>query len=171
MESCSICCFAYSEPDSSGNNTKKVLCCSHCLCMSCYLKLDKTFCPFCRLRFHYSKDELILRNSLNLDYNKWQPPSQITNYIPNERIRIRTRNTNIVNYPNSIIYYNSQIDTPNNIIVNEPFSRVRKNMTRKRRRNLSFDEVLERRKNIRKRCQKKWSHKNNRRAKETNEIF
>ena len=44
----------------------------------------------------------------------------------------------------------------------QPFSRVRRNMNRRRRRNLSFDEVLERRKRIKKRCKRKWMRKNGR---------
>ena len=47
-------------------------------------------------------------------------------------------------------------------VVPEPFSRVRSNMRRNRRRNLSFDEVLERRKKIRARCKRKWMRKNGR---------
>lgn len=43
-----------------------------------------------------------------------------------------------------------------------PYSRVRRNMNRRRRRNLSFDEVLERRKRIKKRCKRKWMRKNGR---------
>lgn len=47
-------------------------------------------------------------------------------------------------------------------ITHQPFSRVRSNMHRNRRRNLSFDEVLERRAIIKKRCKKKWMRKNGR---------
>ena len=46
--------------------------------------------------------------------------------------------------------------------INEPFSRVRKNMQRRRRRDLSFEEVLERREMIRKRSKLKWTKKNER---------
>jgi hypothetical protein len=66
----------------------------------------------------------------------------------------------------------SNIITPSNnsrnrsIEPNQPFSRARKNMTRRRRRNLSFDEVLERRRVIRRRCQMKWMRKNGRLEKE-----
>jgi len=43
-----------------------------------------------------------------------------------------------------------------------PYSRVRRNMNRRRRRNLSFQEVLKRRKRIKKRCKRKWMRKNGR---------
>ena len=168
MECCSICCFKYSEPNSSDNKFPKKLCCSHCLCMSCYLKLDKTYCPFCRSTFKYTKEELDIRKSMNLDYNKWQPPSQITNYIPIPRVRNRNRQALL---PNSIVYENTQAHSINNFNINEPYSRLRKNMKRKRRKNLTFEEVLARRKNIRKRCQRSWNKKNRRRSKETNELF
>tara|TARA_B100000767_G_C19764429_1_gene536782 strand:+ start:349 stop:753 length:405 start_codon:yes stop_codon:yes gene_type:complete len=44
----------------------------------------------------------------------------------------------------------------------QPFSRVRRNMKRRRRRNLSFDEVLKKRRRIKKRCKQKWMRKNGR---------
>ena len=46
------------------------------------------------------------------------------------------------------------------ILIFTPFSRAIKNCYRRRRRNLSLEEVLERRKNIRKRMKKKWTRKN-----------
>jgi hypothetical protein len=52
--------------------------------------------------------------------------------------------------------FSSHYDIP------EPFSRVRRNCIRKRRRNLTMDEVLDRRQYIRKRCVKKWTRKNGR---------
>ena len=51
------------------------------------------------------------------------------------------------------------------IVVHEPFSRARKNMNRNRRRALSFDEVLERRKVIREKKARHWDKKNGRLAK------
>ena len=42
------------------------------------------------------------------------------------------------------------------------FRRVRRNMHRNRRRNLSFDEVLDRRNQIKKKCKMKWERKNGR---------
>lgn len=48
------------------------------------------------------------------------------------------------------------------VFINAPFSRVRKNCYRKRRRNLTFEEILERRKNIKNRCKNKWIKKNGR---------
>ena len=133
--------------------------CNHELCESCYLRLDKTYCPYCREVFTYSKLDIVKRNKLNLNYN-WQPPSQIYNYIPPDT------NTN------SIVQTLPSNNTRNrNYEQNEPFSRARKNMNRRRRRNLSFDEVLERRKNIRKRCRRKWMKKNGRLNKELSSSY
>ena len=41
-----------------------------------------------------------------------------------------------------------------------PNIRLERNRYRKRRRNLTLDEIILRRKNIRSRCKKKWLHKN-----------
>ena len=162
MESCSICCFPYSNDESKDSNSriKKELCCNHCLCESCYLRLDKPQCPFCRSEFTYSIEEVKKRKLLNLEYYKWQPPSQINNYIPQ----------NITSIPR-ILITDDEIHVPV-----EPFSRVRKNMHRRRRRHLSFEEVLERRQLIRKRCKRKWEHKEQRLNKEghydnLNEVY
>ena len=59
-----------------------------------------------------------------------------------------------------------KITSPIRILINyEPFSRVRRNMKRRRRKNLTFDEVLMRRKRIKKRCRRKWMKKNRRKNK------
>ena len=65
MESCTICCFLYDESNTSEQlitRSKKVLCCHHSLCESCYLRLDNQHCPFCRLAFNYSPQDLNKRN-------------------------------------------------------------------------------------------------------------
>ena len=172
MESCTICCFPYEENNTSViSRTKKVLCCHHSLCESCYLRLEYQHCPFCRSSFQYTQDELNKRKSLNLEYYKWQPPSQITNYIPSDnsrtRTRTRTRHRNITFV--SDIISNTQNNNSNPQV--EHFSRVRKNMHRRRRRDLSFEEVLERREMIRKRSKLKWTKKNERLFKETNHLI
>jgi len=165
MESCSICCFPYSEVESNDVNckSKKELCCNHCLCQSCYIRLDRPQCPFCRSQFKYSNEDIKKRKQLNLEYYKWQPPSQITNYIPHT----------IDSIPR-VLVSDDEVRVPV-----EPFSRVRKNMHRRRRRDLSFEEVLERRQMIRKRCKRKWQYREERLNKEghlytdneLNEVF
>ena len=47
-------------------------------------------------------------------------------------------------------------------VEHEPYSRVKRNQHRKRRRDLSFDEVLEKRENIRKRIKRSKEHKERR---------
>ena len=128
MENCSICCFHYSNTDSSDGRNEIKLCCNHSLCESCYLRLDKENCPYCRTVFKYTNEDNNKRKLLNLEYFKWQPPSQISNYIPPLTI-------------NSI----PRVPPLNNIdqISNQPFSRIKRNTFRRRRRDLSFDEVLE----------------------------
>ena len=162
---CNICCQPFQNDSTVSSNScmsinsnepvtksQKVLSCNHVLCESCYLRLDKTYCPFCRKVFTYSHSDIIKRKQLNLNYT-WQPPSQISNYIPPD-----TTNPTFATISNNTL--NRSLEQ------NEPFSRARKNMVRRRRRNLSFDEVLERRQTIRRRCQMKWMRKNGRLEKE-----
>ena len=173
MESCTICCFQYSdqECDKGISRNCKTLSCNHHLCFSCYLKLEKTFCPFCRSTFNYTNEEVSQRNVLfnNITYKNWQPPSQLLNYIPTSNYQVRNRHRSILEYDNIIIPTNNR----NQNIEQEPYSRIRKNMVRNRRRNLSYDEVLERRKIIKARSKRKWMKKNNRLDKEnfTSDVF
>ena len=69
--------------------------------------------------------------------------------------------SNHYHFSNNNFQEESQIDSD----IPVPYSRVRRNMTRNRRRNLSFDEVLKRRRRIKKRCKRKWMRKNGRLAK------
>lgn len=173
MESCNICCFPFSDQIGQDGISKveKVLYCNHSLCKSCFLRLDKTLCPFCRSTFNYTAEEVKERRNLDINYKSWQPPSQINDYIPdnftqNRRVRNRVRHRNITQNLEPAVEI--QLIPTDEEIINapEPFSRVRKNMIRNRRRNLDFDEVLERRRIIKKRCHKKWTRKNLRVEKE-----
>jgi hypothetical protein len=113
-------------------NKWKVLPCHHKLCKKCYIKLRQATCPYCRREFTYTKEEQIKRHNLYIS-NRNHPPSQL-----------RLNNTiNIEEYTN----YN---------IVN---SRIERNRTRRRRRNLSMKEIQERRRLIKKRCKSKWNKK------------
>ena len=56
-------------------------------------------------------------------------------------------------------------NNPDVYMIPEPYSRARRNMNRNRRRNLSFDEVLQRRRRIKNKCKRKWMRKNGRLAK------
>ena len=153
MESCSICFLGFTEkPEINLNNRcrfQKFLSCGHSLCFSCYLQLQQTKCPFCRAEFTYSFEDILLKNNKNIKRNNllgdsteqlntnWQPPTT-------------TPLANATTYD-----YN-----------NQPFSRIKKLMNRKRRRNLSFDEVLDRRKKIKKKIVTHWIRKNGRLYKE-----
>ena len=143
MEDCSICF--------TGTNSWKNLPCQHKLCNSCFLRLDHNKCPFCRKSFNYNKDELKKRNKMNINYSNWRPPSQLV--IPEEFTRRNRSNIPIIsNNENDFSHYERQI----------PFSRIERNRIRRRRRNLSPKEYLERRKRIKKRCKMKWNKKNRR---------
>lgn len=142
MESCDICFCEYSV------DSKRDLTCGHSLCNNCYLRLAKNSCPFCRSVFEYTLEDKEEIKKLNISYSNWQPPSEISDYIPNEIISISNDSNEIY-------------------ITHIPYSRVRRSMKRRRRRNLTFDEVLQKRKQIKQRCKRKFSKRNGRMAKET----
>ena len=147
MEDCIIC---YTTVDTKSSSWK-VLPCKHKLCRSCFLKLDKTQCPMCRKTFNYNKAELKERQNMGINYSNWQPPQQLI--IPVE-----------FTADNNITYDFTTLDIidTQHIVHNPPFSRLERNRKRKRRRDLSLDEIKERRNNIRKKCKKKWEMKNKR---------
>ena len=144
MEECSICY------GSSSNVNWKILSCQHKLCYLCYLKLDNSTCPYCRKEFIYNKEDIIRRQELNIKYKPYTPPAPLSfiDFIINEQSLNQLRT----------IRRNNTINTENY----QPFSRLNKNRFRNRRRNLTEEEILERRKNIRKRCKKKWTMKQGR---------
>jgi len=108
MEECIICY----------NNFKnfKTLGCLHKLCESCYLKLQKQSCPYCRTPFQYTKEDLYLK----LQKNSRQENDVIINSYPEMRITTYQR---------------------------------------RRRRDLSIEEISKRREIIRRKCKKKWKSK------------
>ena len=139
MEDCNIC---YTQIKT---NDEKILSCQHKLCKSCYLRLATQFCPYCRHPFKYTTEELKQRQAMNIKYNNYTPPAQL--------------------FDESII-----INSFNRLEINErennrehiPCSRILRNKNRKRRKDLSEEEVKERRDIIRKKCRKKWTMKEGR---------
>tara|TARA_Y100000385_G_scaffold258918_1_gene287295 strand:+ start:1804 stop:2265 length:462 start_codon:yes stop_codon:yes gene_type:complete len=141
MEDCPICYQQVTE------DSNKKLPCSHTLCYSCYLRLDKTICPLCRSAFIYSNQDQINRNQLNLDYT-WQPPNEILNYIP----------------PNIINSHQENINQPIQINTSDIYQNVqtRRRKKRRRRKNLSIQEINERRRIINKKKKMKFQKKHRR---------
>jgi hypothetical protein len=143
MEDCNICYSKIKEEE------KKLLSCKHSLCKSCYLRLATQKCPYCREPFLYTQDEIRTRQELNIKYNNNTPPSQLfdESILLNNfnQLTLNNRQNNNVNYIDQV-----------------PFSRLTRNKNRKRRRNLSEDEVRERREIIRKKCKRKWKLKEGR---------
>jgi len=128
MEECIICMIQKSF--------FKVLTCDHKLCFSCFKKLPKNQCPYCRQEM--TIDEINERKTNNKAIIK--PPQ--------------------IYQPSQIIVLDDFEDYNEQVIV--PFARYYRNMNRKRRRNLSFDEVTERRQRIKKKMREKWMRKNGR---------
>tara|TARA_E500000178_G_C17027661_1_gene758870 strand:- start:3371 stop:3856 length:486 start_codon:yes stop_codon:yes gene_type:complete len=157
MESCSICFLEFTDKPHQNLNGRcryqKFLSCGHSLCFSCYLKLHQTKCPFCRTDFAYSFEDLYIKNKKNTKTNKVHTLAYQSNIQD-------VQQQNLWQPPAT-----SQITSLLNEST-EPFSRLKKNASRKRRRNLSFDEIMKRRQQIRKKCQQKWSHKEGRLLKE-----
>jgi hypothetical protein len=143
MEDCKIC---YSKESS------RKLPCSHELCSDCCVRLNAALCPFCRAKFIFNGDEIKQRNQLGLinGYN-WVTPPSLALSIPREPL-----------LPRDWLNSNRQFISNEDLSINVPFSRAQKNGERRRRRFLSLDEVLERRKELKKRKEKHWEKKNGR---------
>ena len=135
MEDCKICFITASD---------KKLPCGHELCSKCVVRLNSASCPYCRQNFIFSLQEIKERIKLNIvNGYQWEVPPGLA-----------FRPIDWINNPRQL-----NISVEDNVI-NEPFSRVRKNMERRRRRFLSFDEVLERRKQIAEKKARHWDKKN-----------
>jgi len=136
MEDCKICYSTVSD---------KKLPCGHDLCSSCVVRLNSALCPFCRQNFLFSAEEIKQRIKLKIinGYQVDVPPGLA--FRPIDWVENRQLNVSLVEEEN---------------IITEPFSRVRKNMERRRRRFLSFDEVIERRQLIKDRKARHWDKKN-----------
>jgi hypothetical protein len=118
------------------NKSNKMLPCSHSFCSNCCVRLNAPVCPYCRQVFIFNSEEIKERIKLGiLNGYKWDASS------------------NIIVEPEIII---------ENEINNESFSRVRRNMYRRRRRTLTFEEVLEKRQQIKAKKARQWERKNNR---------
>jgi len=137
MEDCKICYSTVSD---------KKLPCGHDLCSSCVVRLNSALCPFCRKNFLFTAEEIKQRIKLKIvnGYQVEVPPGLAFN--PLDWVENRQLNVSLVNREQNM--------------VSEPFSRARKNMERRRRRFLSFEEVLERRQIIKDRKARHWDKKN-----------
>jgi len=137
MEDCKICYSTVSD---------KKLPCGHDLCSSCVVRLNSALCPFCRKNFLFTAEEIKQRIKLKIvnGYQVEVPPGLAFN--PLDWVENRQLNVSLVNREQNM--------------VSEPFSRARKSMERRRRRFLSFEEVLERRQIIKDRKARHWDKKN-----------
>ena len=142
MEDCKIC---YS------NESNKKLPCGHELCSSCCVRLNSAICPYCRQNFIFNADEIKQRFKLGIvnGYKREIPPVPI---LPRDWITPVPRQLDEI----EIVIDNA----PYSRIINEPFSGARRSGERRRRRFLSLDEVLERRKQLKERKARHWEKKN-----------
>ena len=140
MEDCKIC---YS------NESNKKLPCGHELCSSCCVRLNSAICPYCRQNFIFNADEIKQRFKLGIvnGYKRELPP-----VLPIDWIRPVPRQLDELEI----------VHEPFSRIVNAPFSAARRSGERRRRRFLSLDEVLERRKELKERKARHWERKNSR---------
>ena len=119
------------------NQPTKKLPCKHELCSDCCIHLNSALCPLCRQKFTFNSEEMMQRIKLGLiNGYKWEVPPVANG-----------GNASILGLPNRQLNYSLMNDNEE-IIFNEPFSRVLRNAIRNRRRCFSLDEVLERRKEI-----------------------
>jgi hypothetical protein len=142
MEDCKIC---YS------NESNKKLPCGHELCSSCCVRLNSAICPYCRQNFIFNADEIKQRLKLGIvnGYKREIPPVLP---LPIEWIRPVPWQLNELEISHEPFF---RID-------NAPFSGARRSGERRRRRFLSLDEVLERRKELKERKARHWERKNSR---------
>jgi hypothetical protein len=147
MEDCKIC---YS------NESNKKLPCGHELCSSCCVRLNSAICPYCRQNFIFNADEIKQRLQLGIinGYKREIPPVPI---LPRDWITPVPRQLDEleIHEPFSRI-----INPPFSGIVIDPYARARRSGERRRRRFLSLDEVLERRKQLKERKARHWEKKN-----------
>lgn len=133
MEDCDIC---FQSKENSNFFIASI--CKHKLCINCFKLLQKNTCPFCRQL--YTVSEIEFKNS------KLQHQLK------------RHQNNNSTIFPNTNLpFINRRL-----IFDDIHYSRVRRNMIRKRRKNLTFEQVIERRIYIKKLIKQKWAHKNGR---------
>ena len=148
MEDCFICRDKKEE--------FKKLPCEHKLCYYCFIRLAQTSCPFCRAEFEYSYLELNDRKKTGIYYKNDIPSPLITpNYYENNTGSITP--LNITNSNRSRVVRRNNVD-----ILEIPFSRIERKRIRNRRRNLTKEEVLERRRITKKRIKRKWEKKEGR---------
>lgn len=136
MGDCKICFIKESN---------KKLPCSHELCFDCCVRLHSAVCPFCRQKFLYTADEIKQRLDFGIlnGYKMEIPPGlafRSEDWIENRQL-------------NNYIIIDDEL-------VHAPFSGIIRNMTRRRRRNLSLDEALERRQIINEKKARHWERKN-----------
>ena len=134
MEDCNICYSKISEI-----SEQITLSCQYSLCKKCYLHLTKSLCPYCRKEFQYSLEDKLKRQELNINNS---PPPQLFD-------------TSIHLLEDSF----NQFDISSNTRINNyytPFSRRHRQKFRRRRRNLTEDEIKEKRNIIKNKCKRKW---------------
>ena len=146
MEECYICFSSFET------NGFEILPCSHKICSYCHIRLENPNCPLCRKQFNFTKEQNKKRIDLGIK-NKYSSPSvQQENF---ERNRL--------NDFNSIINQSTNRNTRNNNSYdNVGIGIVGRQRYRRKRRNLSEEEIKEKRKIIREKCRRKWMIKENR---------
>jgi len=152
MEDCKIC---YSK------ESDKKLPCSHEICSSCCVRLNAAQCPFCRKNFIFTADEIKQRIQLGLiNGYKWEVPPGLDIPLSNPSSFILSQRDFIL--PRDWLNNSRRIIIDEEPQINGPFSRAKKSGERRRRRFLSLDEVLERRKELKERKARHWDQKNGR---------
>lgn len=117
------------------------LTCGHKLCANCFKKLPKTQCPFCRVEM--TLQEKIMKRGKITNINPTLPSINIIHFVDHED------NESSVEEEYQLIHFASYY----------------RQMYRKRRRNLTLEEVHQRRDRIKKREKMKWERREARRYK------
>lgn len=150
------------------------LSCSHELCNKCYLRLDKPACPFCRVGFTYSLDDIKSRAKLGLINGYQSTDVQPGMLIPDEfvfgsstslllRDNLNTQSLNMRprSYSDSIVLTALRFEesgATRSSKKNKKFDNKNDNHPHRK----SVEEINERRYLISKREVKKWDRKEGR---------
>jgi hypothetical protein len=151
----------------------KALPCDHSLCSKCYLRLDKSTCPYCRTEFIYSVEENKQRVKLGLESgyqsNNTQPGLELPDeFIFDRPVGLLPNFSSGLNLsPDLISRRNQRIENHRNNLEDGLYS------TRSKRKNKKYDfdtipsrlseeEIFDRRYNIAKRESRKWTRKDRR---------
>lgn len=153
----------------------KSLPCEHSLCSRCYLRLDKSICPYCRAEFIYNAEENKQRVKLGLECGYQSNNTQPGLELPDEFLLNSSTGSNVGLLSNLNFSLNPELIYRRNQRIENHWNNLEDGLhsTRSKKKNkkyswdnvpsrLSEEEIFDKRYNIAKREFKKWTRKDRR---------